>query len=164
MADLPPPPRIWIKILSWIRIRLRIRINTMRIHSPGLNCQKIVVDAAGYFVFLAVESLVDASSPKFFLPSAFSNFSWVLMKVSSDMSTRNLRFRSWGGRSAFRRPDVVHGFQLVFDELLAAFGHPVLLLFLASVRRLRSVGFGIIGEAHCFFGACGSCTVQTQTR
>jgi hypothetical protein len=69
----------------------------MRIHSP-VNCQKIVVDAAGYFVFLAVESLVDASSPKFFLPSAFSNFSWVLMKVSSGMSTRNLRFRSWGGR------------------------------------------------------------------
>jgi hypothetical protein len=29
---------------------------------------------------------------------------------------------------------------------------------------LLSVGFGITGEAHCFFGACGSCTVQTQTR
>jgi hypothetical protein len=70
----------------------------MQIHSPGLNCQKIVDDAAGYFVFLAVESLVDASSPKFFLPSAFSLFSWVLMKVSSDMSTRNLRFWSLGGR------------------------------------------------------------------
>jgi hypothetical protein len=32
-----------IKILSWIRIRILIRIETMRIHSPGLNCQKIVV-------------------------------------------------------------------------------------------------------------------------
>jgi hypothetical protein len=40
LADLPPPPLIWIlqiriririKILSWIRIRLRIRIKTMRI-------------------------------------------------------------------------------------------------------------------------------------
>jgi hypothetical protein len=42
LADLPPSPsRIWIwiriKILSWIRIRIK----TMRIHSPGLNCQKI---------------------------------------------------------------------------------------------------------------------------
>ncbi len=43
-----PPPRIWIwiwiriririKILSWIRIRIRIK--TMRIYSPGLDCQK----------------------------------------------------------------------------------------------------------------------------
>ena len=47
LADLPPsspppPPdldRIRIKILSWIRIRIK----PMRIHSPGLNCQKIVV-------------------------------------------------------------------------------------------------------------------------
>ncbi len=49
LADLPPPPRIWIriririKIFSWIRIRLWIRIKTMRIHSPGLNCIKSVV-------------------------------------------------------------------------------------------------------------------------
>ncbi len=39
LADLPPPPRIRI----WIWIRIRIRIKTTRIHSPGLNCQKIVV-------------------------------------------------------------------------------------------------------------------------
>jgi hypothetical protein len=41
LADLPPPPwiRICIKILSWIRIRIK----TMGIHSPGLNCQKIAV-------------------------------------------------------------------------------------------------------------------------
>ena len=47
LADLhppPPPPDLDLdpgKILSWIRIRIRIK--TMRIHSPGLNCQKIVV-------------------------------------------------------------------------------------------------------------------------
>jgi hypothetical protein len=31
--------RIRIKILNWIRIRIK----TMRIHSPGLSCQNIIV-------------------------------------------------------------------------------------------------------------------------
>ncbi len=142
MADLPPPPRIWIKILSWIRIRLRIRINTMRIHSPGLNCQKIVVDAAGYFVFLAVESLVDASSPKFFLPSAFSNFSWVLMKVSSDMSTRNMRFRSWGGRHSGAQMS-----SIVFS-----------LSSMSCLRRLDILIFLLL------FGACGPSDLESSEK